>query len=493
MRTTATEKRFFARADEKLTAFLDWKWRFALAANCLDKLAIFFRNFPDMKANIPPVLIIFGLVCFALLPRAQAVSPPPDGGYPGGNTAEGYRALDSLTTGTYNTGIGLYSLLSITDASLCTGVGAGTLLFNTGAENTATGAGALFSNTTGTENSANGVYALFSNTSGPFNTATGFQALFSNTTGDANVAVGIFALSSNTEGFSNTGVGRSALILNVFGHDNTAIGDGALFNNDSGIFNTAVGVIALIDNTDGAHNVAVGAAAGSGITTGDENVVIGNAGGFSIGAGSDNIYIGGEVGPAFSESNTIRIADNTSLFPAAQCFIGGIAGVNEGAPMTAVFINTVTGQLGTNPSSARFKKDIAPMGKTSEAIFSLRPVTFHLKDDNTSTPSFGLIAEEVAKVNPDLIIVDKEGKPLTVRYEQINAMLLNEFLKEHRKNEEQEATIAELKSGMTALAATVKEQAAQIQKVSAQLAAVSPSRGGLEASEAVPQVVNNDQ
>ena len=123
------------------------------------------------------------------------------------------------------------------------------------------------------------------------------------------------------------------------------------------------------------------------------------------------------------------------------------------------------------------------MDKASEAILALKPVTFHYKSDNANRPEFGLVAEEVAEVNRDLVVRDENGEIYTVRYDAVNAMLLNEFLKEHRKNEEQEKTIAELKSGMTALAATVKEQASQIQKVSAQL----------EASIPAPQVVNNDQ
>jgi septal ring factor EnvC (AmiA/AmiB activator) len=153
-----------------------------------------------------------------------------------------------------------------------------------------------------------------------------------------------------------------------------------------------------------------------------------------------------------------------------------------------VSIDVVTHQLGVGVSSERFKKDIDPMDKTSEAIFSLRPVTFHYKNDTTDTSQFGLIAEEVAKVNPALIAVDKEGKPYSVRYSQINAMLLNEFLKEHKKVEEQQASIADLKSTVAlqqketqVLTAQLKEQAALIQRVSARL----------EVSKLAPQVVNN--
>jgi len=167
----------------------------------------------------------------------------------------------------------------------------------------------------------------------------------------------------------------------------------------------------------------------------------------------------------------------------ATTWIGGVYGVTTQSGTTAPVVVSDGGQLGTIASSERFKKDITTMDKASEIILSLRPVTFHYKSDTEETPQFGLIAEEVSKVNPALVLPDKEGKPYTVRYDAVNVMLLNEFLKEHRKNEEQQATIAQLKSGMEALTSTVKEQAAQIQKVSAQL----------EANKPTPQVVANDQ
>ena len=177
------------------------------------------------------------------------------------------------------------------------------------------------------------------------------------------------------------------------------------------------------------------------------------------------------------ESNTIRIGRNIT-----DTFIDGINGATASGG-AAVFVVGGAGKLGTMPSSARFKDEIKPMDKASEAILALKPVSFRYKKevDPQRVAQFGLVAEDVEKINPDLVIRDAQGRPQTVRYEQVNAMLLNEFLKEHRKNEEQEKTIGELKSGMTALAATVKEQAAQIQKVSAQL----------EASKPAPQVVNN--
>jgi hypothetical protein len=307
------------------------------------------------------------LLCFGLSPKGQAVNPPPDGGYPNFNTAEGENALESLTTGSANTAVGWRSLLFNTDASFNTGVGAGTLFFNQANDSTAFGAAALFRTSFGGDN-----------------TAVGAAALFNNTTGSVNTANGAFAL-----------------VNNLGGSDNTAIGAGA-----------------LVDNTSGNNNVALGNGAGGNLTTGSNNIDIGNAG---IAGESDTIRIGG------SQTKT---------------FIAGITGVNEGSP-TAVFINTATGQLGTVSSSRRFKKEIKPMDQTSEAILALKPVTFEYKSDSAGTPQFGLIAEEVADVNPDLVVRDENGEIYTVRYDAVNAMLLNEFLKEHRKMQELETTVAQ--------------------------------------------------
>jgi hypothetical protein len=381
-----------------------------------------------LSTHLPKRLLFIPLLACSLLVSAQAVSPPPDGGYPGGNTAEGQNALLSLSTGTYNTAVGLFSLRSNSMGNFNTGIGAGTLLANTADQNTATGAGALLSNTTGAFNTANGAFALFSNTTGAFNTATGPFALLNNTTGVENTANGYRALSGNATGVGNTAYGSQALVQ----------------------------------------------------STGNNNVALGVHAGFNISTGSNNIHIG-NVG-AGNESGTVRIGDNNQT----KAFIAGINGVNQGSP-TAVFINTLTGQLGTTPpaSSRRYKEEIKPMDTASEAVLALKPVRFHYKSDDTKTPQFGLIAEEVADVNPDLVMRDKEGKPYTVRYEQINAMLLNEFLKEHRKVQEQEATIAQLNKDFRAtvaqLATRLDEQALQIQKMNTQL----------EADKHAPQVVNN--
>ena len=397
-----------------------------------------FRKTSDfMKTNALSLVLIPLLTCIASLPPAEAVSPPPDGAYPGGNTAEGQSALLNLATGTYNTAVGLYSLLSLTDGNFNTGIGAATLFANTGHENTATGAGALLSNTTAVANTANGAFALVSNTEGVSNTAVGDSALFHNTIGVGNTAIGAFALFLNSADTDR----------------NTAVGIGALGSNATGNANTAVGADALGFAT-GSGNIALGEAAGEAVLTGDHNIHIGNGG-------------------TNADTETIRIGlEGTQT----QAFIAGISGTAVVGDPVVVDGN---GQLGTATSSARFKKHIKPMDKTSEAVLSLKPVSFQYKSDSKGTQQFGLIAEDVAKVNPDLVVHDRNGEIYSVRYEAVNAMLLNEFLKEHRKNEEQQATMAELKSGMEALTATVKEQAVQIQKVSAQL----------EVKKSVPQLI----
>ena len=343
--------------------------------------------------------ILFVIACYSLLPRAQAVVPPPDGGYPGGNTAEGASALFSLTTGSYNTAVGFFSLRSNTVGSFNTATGAGALFLNAGNNPNAA-----------TANTATGAVALLSNTTGFNNTATGVQALVSNTTGDHNTADGNTALLSNTTGFANTASGAGALLF----------------------------------NTNGAFNTALGFEAGSSVTTASHVIAIGTAGA--------------------NVSNS--------------CYIGNIYGTFNTAQSAVVYIDP-DGRLGTGPSARRFKKDIADMGAASEVLLSMRPVTFHFKTQDTEKAGreisqFGLIAEEVAEVNPDLILRDKEGEIYSVRYDAVNAMLLNEFLKEHRKNEEQEATIARQQKQIEALTAG-------LQKVSAQL----------EASKPAPQVVNN--
>jgi hypothetical protein len=366
------------------------------------------------------LLIPLALVCLALLPTVHAVTPAPDGAYPGFNTAEGTNALFSLTTGIWNTAIG--------------------------------------------------AHALYSNTTGSRNNAIGVSALLNHKTNSYNNAVGALALANDTSGNANNAFGDQALINNAIGSYNTGIGDDALLLNTSGSSNTVIGAQGLLRNTTGSNNTALGRGAGGNLTTGNNNIDIAN---------------GGVAG----ESNTIRIG-----LVQTRTFIAGIRGRTTANANAIPVVIDSAGQLGTASSSRRFKNEIRPMDKASEAILGLKPVTFHYKDDRTGTPQFGLIAEEVAQVNPDLVVRDENGEIYTVRYDAVNAMLLNEFLKEHRKVQEQEVRITQLNSTVEkqeatiaqqqkdsqstaaeqqreiqTLAATVKEQASQIQKVSAQI------------------------
>ena len=424
----------------------------------------------QLKTITSPLLITLTLLCFGLFPKAQAVVPPPDGGYPNFNTAEGQNALFSLTTGAANTAVGWLSLRNNTTGSFNTALGAGTLFANTADENTATGAGALLSNIGGSSNTATGAFALFNNVGlgapskptgiffGSFNTANGDRALFSNTNGNSNTATGAGALTENTTGSANTAVGISALSQNTTADQNTAIGAVALFDNTTGTQNTAVGFSALHDNSTGNNNIALGSSAGINVATASNVIAIGSAG-----------------------------ADVSN-----SCFIGQIyLNVQPvvGTDPDVVTINS-NGRLGrANVSSRRYKHDIQPMHTASEAIYALKPVSFryHKQYDQTQTIAFGLIAEEVAEVNPDLVGRNPEGEPESVRYEQINAMLLNEFLKEHGKVEEQGATIAQLKqdfqSRLSAQQKQIEALTAGLQRVSAQL----------ELNKLAPQTVKNDQ
>src|SRR5947208_8626364 len=369
--------------------------------------------------------IIFGtvlsaLVCFGLCQQVQSATDTPDpGAVPTSNTADGQGALGSLTTGLYNSAFGFLSVLSLSDANFDTGVGAAALLVDNGGTNTAVGAGALLTNSDGADNNAVGAFALFNNVSGFFNNAHGRNAL-----------------------------------LNSTGSQNNAMGDDAMFFNTTGSFNTAIGDDALDANVDGNNNVAVGDEAGTGLGASVNNCIAINVPG---------------AGPFATLDNT--------------CFIGSIFDqpVSDVGTQEAVFVDQFN-VVGISASSRRFKHDIQPMDKASEAILALKPVTFKYNADKNGRTQYGLIAEEVATVNPDLVVQHKDGEISTVRYDQVNAMLLNEFLKEHKNVEGQQAAIAELKStvaqqlkGMEVLTAQLKEQAAQIQKVSAQLEVNKPA------------------
>jgi hypothetical protein len=435
--------------------------------------------------------VLFALGFFVLCSIAQAVVPAPDGGYPGGNTAEGQNALLSLTTGTYNAAIGVFSLESNAAGSFNTALGAGTLLANTADQNTATGAGALLSNTTGVVNTANGAFALFSNTTGFQNTANGAGSLLNNTTGNYNTALGLGALEGNTTADNNTALGINTLLLNTQGLENTACGGNALLSNTTGDDNAANGFNALFSNTTGVGNTAIGVSALYNNTNGGSNTAIGLDAGVSI-TGDGNVCIGASVSGGAGENNTTRIRNigSTPIVGGTNVVILGTGGDGDGT-------------LGYASSSRRYKEDIKPMDKASETLFALKPVTFQAKGDTRHVKHYGLIAEDVAMVDPDLAVYNPEGKPETLRFDSINAMVLNEFLKEHRKLEEQQATITQLRSDaakqeatvsqlrkeMEVFAATLKEQAAQVQKVSAQLEVSKFATGRIRRGGPAPQVV----
>ena len=459
-----------------------------------------------------PVVATLLLACFVLAPCARAVSPAPDGGYGGFNTAEGLGALNSLdaansnnnsqantaigyftlqditassassantaigtqalfsNTGSFNTAIGSSALQNNTTADFNTAVGDNALLNSTtGGSNTAVGASALEANTDGsnntavgsaalatlghdgTDNTAVGAGALSSDSSGNFCTAMGFNALFKNTASN-NTAVGDQALVNNTSGTENTATGTGALFNNAHGGNNTADGFEALFSNTASN-NTADGFLALENNNTGHDNTAQGFQALKSNTTGSNNIAIGSSAGSALTTGSNNIDICafGSAG----ESNTVRLG---KIGLQTSCYIQGIyhATASSGIP---VVVNS-NGQLGTTTSSERFKEEIKPMDKASEAILGLKPVTFRYKKelDPDGIPQFGLVAEQVEKINPELVVRDDKGQIYTVRYDAVNAMLLNEFLKEHQKTEEQSRAIAELRSTVAKQEATIAQQ-----------------------------------
>jgi hypothetical protein len=415
-----------------------------------------------MKIIIPSLVATVLFLCFSRLQGVHAVVPPPDGGYPNFNTAEGQKALFSLTTGAANTAAGWYSLFTDTTGSFNTGVGAGTLALNNGDENTAIGTAALLLNSA-SGNTAIGSRALLNNTTGGTlgniqgvdvgpNVAVGQQALERSTVASANTAVGYQALQSFTtgpvgleqiglctafgfqalanatgNGIANSAFGYHALTNNTFGSGNTAIGLQALDNNINGSSNVAIGNNALFNST-GDNNIALGFNAGSGVTTANNLICIG-----VLGANVNN-----------------------------SCFIGNI--YSNVQPIVGTDPDSVTiassGRLGRgNVSSRRYKHDIKPMDKASEALYTLKPVSFRYNEeyDATQTLAFGLIAEEVAEVYPDLVGRNPKGEPESVRYEQVNAMLLNEFLKEH-------GTVQELKKEIAALKASLQELSDQLTK-----------------------------
>lgn len=484
------------------------------------------------RCGILLIPLAAGLAWLTVLPLARAVNPPPDGGYPNentaegtnsllslhndahGNTAVGFEALKANTFGEFNTAVGDLALQNNKGGEFNTAIGTGALRDNqnshnntavgadalglntSGDANTATGGLALGSNTTGSHNTANGREALITNKSGNDNTATGFQAFFDGkgsfntatgskalfgaggrlSTGNFNVADGYQALFSNSTGISNTANGYDALLSNTTGGFNVADGANALQKNTNGGANVATGGFALHQNITGDGNTAAGFDALFN-TTGNKNIGIGIGAGQKLTTGDNNIDIGNEGVAA--ETNTIRIGTQGTQ---AGTFIAGISGVAVSGSQVMVNAN---GRLGVAASSARFKEAIKPMDKASEAILALKPVSFRYNKelDRDGTPQFGLIAEEVEKINPGLVARDEAGKPYTVRYEAVNAMLLNEFLKAHRK-------VQDLESDAREQTATIARQQKQIDSLTTGLQKV---RDQLELNKRRPRVAANDQ
>lgn len=369
------------------------------------------------------------------------------------NTAYGTGALQSDTTGYFNSAFGINALEYNTTGTGNTAVGQEALENSNANFDTATGMYALGINTSGEYETATGFSALENNTTGSYNAATGAEALWSNTTGSYDTATGFQALETNSTGEANTATGYQALADNTGGYDNLAEGVGALFNNTTGVSNTAAGMNALNNNSTGDYNIGVGFQAGYAVT------------------GSYNIDIGSQG--TSSDSDTIRIGTpgtQTSFFAAG---VDGVT-VSSGVP---VYINS-SGQLGTVNSSIRFKEDIHDMADASSAIFRLRPVTYRYKQpyaDGSKPIDYGLIAEEVAAVYPDLVVKDASGQIQTVQYQKLTPMLLNELQKQHLLLEQMENTLEQQNQTIQLLKAQQTETVQGLEKRLAALEAAQPS------------------
>ena len=395
-----------------------------------------------------------------------------------GNSGSGSYALATNTTGYYNTAGGYYSLYGNTTGYNNTATGAYTLSGNTtGFYNTATGLGALYTNSTGAQNTASGYYSLLANTTGSSNTADGYTALRANTTGIDNTATGAGALYASSTASYNTADGFQALYANTTGSDNTATGFTALGSNTTGSYNTALGYKAmssvtsanyntavgsntLVSNLTGTFNTAVGYYAGQS-TTGNWNTNIGYYAGYLDTTGGDNIRIN-NYGVA-GETNTARIGGSFI----SRTFIAGIRGVTTGVANAIPVVIDSAGQLGTVSSSRTLKQDIRDMGDTTETLMRLHPVRFRYKVHGAKGPEqFGLVAEEVAEVAPDLVARNKDGEIETVFYDKVNAMLLNEVQKQHRLIETQKK---QLQSQIDHLQLQIHAQQARIDEQQAAL------------------------
>jgi len=421
------------------------------------------------------------VVMFTAASPAVAVAPPNNDGSDGsGNTAGGTNALGVLSTGFSNTAFGSQALAANTTASDNAAFGTSALTSaTTGGFNTAVGASALFGNTTGTGNTAAGSFALEANVSGQsntavgesalrdntghLNTAVGSEALTNNTTGGTNAALGWAALMSNTTGANNAASGAAALAANTSGQGNTADGHNALASNDSGDFNAAVGDGALASNVAGKSNVAVGAGALAS-ATGEGNVALGRNAGKRLVTGSNDVYVANPG--ASSESGVIRIGKKGVH---TSAFLAGVSGVPvAGVPVVV----TASGRLGVQASSERFKRDVETMGDRSRALLDLRPVTFRYDGDRKGTRQYGLVAEEVARVYPELAVRADDGSIVSVRYDEMIAMLVNELQREHREVAALESELAR----RTAREADVTDRLERLERaVAAQSTGLKPT------------------
>lgn len=351
-----------------------------------------------------------------------------------GNTAYGDDALSSNVSGFDNSAFGSGALFSN----------------EAGGGNTATGFNSLFYNAVGTDNTATGVYSLNRNTAGNENTATGAFALLDNKAGSWNTGAGAFALYSNVSGNANSAFGRNALQSNLTGTKNSAFGSDAMYSNTAGRFNSAIGYSALRSNTTGSYNSATGHFALYSNATGSNNIAMGDFAGYQIVAGSNNIHIGNRG--IVTDNAVIRIGTQGTQ---QATYLAGVRDVNVtgGVPVMV----TATGQLGVVSSSRRYKEDIRSMGDTSERLLKLHPVTFRYKqpDENNQKPEqYGLIAEEVAKVMPELVAYNEKGQPETIAYQTLTPLLLNELQREHKLVESQAQRLASVEARLAELEAS---------------------------------------
>jgi hypothetical protein len=340
-------------------------------------------------------------------------------------------------------------------------------LDESGCHNTASGEDALYSDTSGSYNTATGFSSLYSNTTGSNNVATGFESLYFNSTGSGNTASGYQALYTNSTGTFNTASGTGALYANSTADYNTASGYGALYYNNGGS-NTASGYQALYANVSGNDNTANGMHALASNTTGSSNVAVGWHAGYNLTTGSNNVDMS-NVGVA-AESGVIRIGTTGTQ---TKAFIAGIYGTSVSG--SAVVVNS-SGQLGVVVSSERFKTDIAPMGSDSAKLQTLRPVKFHLKSDPTGEVQYGLIAEEVAKVYPELVIRDETGRIDGVRYDELAPMLLNQM-------QEQQNVVAAYSAKIAAQDQRAAAQDAKIAQLQEQLSGIQAALVKLQSTD----------